>query len=146
MLASILTFIFPMLLFFALEHSTVINITLISQLEGVFFIIFAILILRARVKSREIIGYAIILIAVVSILLITNQSEVRLGDIYAIAASFSVTLLDVLQKKIMENCSLLTMIVVSKFVSAWAFFSIALYLYGWHHFPILDMVKYGLSC
>lgn len=129
-----LTFLYPSLIFFSLELTTVINLTLISQVEGVFFIIAAMIFLKERINVVEGIGYGFIVLGIFILLLLTSHGHLRPGDLLVIGASFSSTLQDITNKKISAHCSLPTIIVISNMMSSLIFFAIAYLSFGFMHF------------
>ncbi|QBR84333.1 DMT family transporter [Legionella israelensis] len=132
--STFFTFLYPMLIYFALERTTVINVTLISQLDGVFFIIISTLIIGIKVSRNEIWGYSIITIGTFSILFYKSGFTFRIGDWLVVLATICINAIEVIDKRLIEDCSFMTITSVTNLFSAIIFFWIAYLSFGWEHF------------
>ncbi len=132
-ISCILAIIYPSLIFFALEKTTVTRIVLISRFEGIVYALMAWVFLKNTLKLPEIIGYLIIAIGV-GIILFSSGMQVSTADILVLSACVFYGLSEVFSFMLLDSISLPTFIFVRNFVSAIVFFIIATSLFGPEHF------------
>lgn len=131
---SILTALYPSLIFIALEHTTVVNLVLLSRFNGIVYLIFAILFLKQKIQPLEIVGYTIMALAVGVLVFINNMGKIQTGDILILLATVFFAINEIISKKILPNCSIKTYVFARNFFSSIIFFVIAIILFGAEHF------------
>ncbi|MCI4667994.1 MAG: DMT family transporter [Bacteroidia bacterium] len=133
-LSSFLAFLYPTLIFFALESTSVTNIVLLSRFEGLFYVALAWIFFRRRLGTTELFGYGIIAIGVIVLALIGEMYMLGGGDLLVIIAALLYAISVYLSRACLKELSLGLFLFVRNFFSAFIFFWIAIYLYGFHHF------------
>lgn len=121
------------LLFFALERTTVVQVILISQLKGIFYLILSYIILRVAFKKNELLGYGIIFTAIT--ILILNENILFSAVTWLLIAGVCLEKLsDVIDKILLKNQTEGIILSSNSFIGAIFYFIIFTYLYGPMHF------------
>ena len=84
LLGSVVSTVYPALIFTALERTSVINVVLLSRFNGIVFVAFAYLLFRTKVTRAEVLGYAIIATGVA--VLVVEQFARTVLDVADVAA------------------------------------------------------------
>jgi drug/metabolite transporter (DMT)-like permease len=135
LLASIVSAIYPALLFTALEQTTIINIVLLSRFNGIVYVLLALLFLRTPVRRADAIGYAIMAVGVSALVIVNNGGlAISKGDALVLTATLFFGLTEIIHGKVLAACSIATYMFVRNFFSAIIFFAFGLYLFGVEHF------------
>lgn len=129
-----LAVLIPTLFYIALETTTVTKLVLLSRVEPVAFAVFALIVFGTRVGKRQWVGYGVILVGSLGLAIHQAMGEVRKGDLQILAATVLGAYSAVVSKQALELVNQKALAFIRTFFSAIAFFIIAVYLYGWHHF------------
>lgn len=132
-IASITQVTYVSLLFFILEKASVVEVVLLGQLKGIFYIILAYLFIHITVKGQELWGYAVIFLGILILILNSGISTSKTTWLMLIGIFFS-KLTDIIDKKLLEECSEGVILVVENIIGAMIFYSILSYYYGPQHF------------
>lgn len=85
------------MIYFVLERTTVIQVVLVGQLKGILYLTLSFLILRIKFKFSEILGYGIILFAIL-FLIVQSGTLFSTTTLMLVIAAISAKLSDVLEK------------------------------------------------
>lgn len=133
--SAMISTIYPALIFTALEHTTVVNIVILSRLNGIVFVALAYVLFRATIRPSEAVGYAIIAVGVVILVLAeTGDAGLGRGEVLVLISTVFFALTEVVSKKVLAECSIELYVFFRNLVSAIIFFVTAVYLYGFEHF------------
>lgn len=133
LIASITLVTYISLLFFVLEQTTVIEVVLLGQLKGIVYIFLAYLLIHTSLKDQELWGYAVIFLGILLLMLNSNILASKTTWLLLIGIVFS-KLTDVINKKLLEECSEGVILFVENTIGAVIFYSILSYYYGTQHF------------
>ncbi len=124
----------PMLLFTALQGTTVTNVVLIGRFESVAYALLSFLFASALLTRIQMAGYAVILLGVSALVWIQGMGKLMEGDYLVAIASVLQAVAALLVRRLLNHVELGTFVFVRNFFSALAFFVVAIVLYGAEHF------------
>ena len=133
-ISVVLAFLYPATLFTALETTSVTNVVLLSRFEGIFYALLAWLVYRKKLNRYESIGLSIIGIGIATLVYIDKMYMATRGELLVLVAAIFYALAVWISKETLKSCSVRLFLFVRNFFSAIAFFVVALFLYGSHHF------------
>ncbi len=121
------------LIYFVLERTTVIQVVLVGQLKGILYLALSFLILRIKFKFSEILGYGIILFAI--LFLIVKSGTLFSATTWMLAiVAISAKLSDVLEKILLKECSPGLILSATSLLGALYFFTIFSIIFTPAHF------------
>ncbi len=132
-ISCILAIIYPSLVFFALELTSVTHLVLVSRFEGISYLILAFFFLKTKITWAESLGYIFIGLGVI-VTLLGSGEMIGKADILILSACVFYGLSEVVSVKLLGKISLPSFIFIRNFFSAIVFFIIATYIFGPHHF------------
>ncbi|MHC4137518.1 MAG: DMT family transporter [Planctomycetota bacterium] len=124
----------PVLIFTALETTTVTNVILLGRFESIAFALFSFLFFRSMLAGRQLVDYAVIVIGILALVIVQGMGSFMRGDVYVIAAAALQGLAACTSKIVVRGMPVRTFVFVRNAVSAVVFFAIAIVLYGPRHF------------
>jgi len=135
MLANSLFSVFAASLFFqALEQTSVANLVLLGRIEPPMYALLSVLFLGAKITKAQWAGQGLIVVGVLVLVLVQGMGQFNRGDLQVMIAACLVAVSGCLGKRLLEGAGVSLFICVRTFCSALIFFSIAVYLFGFHHF------------
>ncbi|MEM1244590.1 MAG: DMT family transporter [Pseudomonadota bacterium] len=132
-LSVILAIIYPSLIFFALQYTTVTRIVLLSRFEGIMYAILGAIFLKAVLKKSELVGYIFISIGIL-IVIFTSKEMFSIADILVLLACVVYAFSELVSYQLLKSLSMPTLLFIRNAVSAVVFFIIATDLFGPQHF------------
>lgn len=133
-LSSLIAFIYPALIFTALEITSVTNVVLLSRCEVVIFVLLSMFFYKIKLNVYQHIGYFIITFSTVLLTLVNDNFMFSKGDILILVAAVFFAITSIINKELLRHTSVKAFLFVRNFTSSLLFFIIAVKLFGWHHF------------
>ncbi len=125
----LLAVLIPILVFTALQTTTITNLVLLGRVEAPAYAILSLLIFKASVSRRQWLGYLIIVVGVVVVVLIQGEFRISRGDLLVVVASLLYSLGSITRKRLLEWGTVSAFVFVRNVTSAIVFFVIAISLY-----------------
>ena len=132
-ISCVLAVIYPSMVFFALEQTTVTRIVLISRFEGIMYALLMLMIFRQKISFASCISYLIIA-AGVAFALFSDGMRLTIADLLLLGACVVYGFSEIISSLLLDKISLPTFIFARNFFSAIVFAIIVLNLFGLHHF------------
>ena len=123
------------LIFLGLKETSVTNAVLLGRIGPVLFALMGAVILGRRIARLEWAGFSLIVVGVLAIAFRASHYQVNSGDVLILLSTIVFAASTLINKVMIANVATLPVIVFSRnFISAAAFFVLALKFYGPHHF------------
>ena len=123
------------LIFSALRFTSVTNTVLLGRLGPVIYAIVGAVLFGTKIRKPEWVGFGLIVAGVLVMSLQNAMFQFSIGDLLIIASSFVYAASATLSKTMLSGqCSLRLVVFSRNFVSAFAFATVAIYLFGPMHF------------
>ncbi|MFK7934543.1 MAG: DMT family transporter [Saprospiraceae bacterium] len=133
-LSSLVAFIYPSLIFTALETTSVTNVVLLSRVEVIIFILLSLFFYKVKINLYQHVGYILIGVATLLLVLINDNFMPTRGEGLVLLAAVFFAITSIINKELLKRTTVKVFLFVRNFTSSIIFFFIAVYLYGWDHF------------
>ncbi|MEM8719798.1 MAG: DMT family transporter [Cyanobacteria bacterium P01_G01_bin.39] len=123
------------LIFLGLKYTSVTNSVLLGRLGPVLYAVVGTVLLGKKLSKFELAGFSLIVVGITTITLKDSNFQLNLGDILILTSTLVYTCTALLGKvALADKCSLAVIVFTRNFISAIAFFIIAVLLFGFNHF------------
>jgi drug/metabolite transporter (DMT)-like permease len=122
------------LLFTALSRTMVTNLILLSRIEPVAFALFSAWLFKSKVTQRQWLGFAFIIGGSLCLILVQSMYRLMTGDLLVMLAALLQGYSVCVSKQNLSLVGRNTLVVARTFGSAMIFFTVAVSLFGFHHF------------
>lgn len=133
-LSSLVAFIYPSLIFTALETTSVTNVVLLSRVEVIIFVLLSLLFYKIKINIYQHIGYILIGVATLLLVLINDNFMPARGELLVLLAAAFFAVTSIINKELLKRTTVKVFLFVRNFTSSMLFFFIAVYFFGWEHF------------
>ncbi|MEM7305454.1 MAG: DMT family transporter [Planctomycetota bacterium] len=124
----------PVLLFLALENTSVTNVVLLGRFESVVYALLSAFVMKQAVPAMPRIGYAVIVVGILGLVLFQSDWALMRGELFVLGAAVLQGVAAIVSKRTLEHISLGGFVFFRNLISAVLFFAVGAFHYGLEHF------------